>query len=633
MTAREFHVRAGSQGIEVLRVEAGDGPSVAGEDSPDVHRLVALDYRGLFDAVPTPCAVLTVDAVFVDVNAAYERAVGRPRGELVGRRLADALPGNPLTADADAVSTVEASLRRAALTGETDNLAVQRHDLLDPVTGGYLTRYWSPRTIPIRHGDGVALLVQAEDVTAYVNGVGVATAGSASASSGAEANLVARTQQLEQVNRQLREARDQLAEQALRDPLTGLLVRPVLLEATNSALARLRRHDHAVGMLFIDLDRLKFVNDTYGHAVGDELLRCCAGRLRASVRPTDSVARIGGDEFVVLLDEVSSPSEAELVAERVLKGLSATCPGLPVDVAPVASIGVAVSTTAEMSGATLLAHADAAMYRAKANGRGRIENFDEFAYAELGRRNQTEADLRSALPHGELRLHYQPILDLDTGSRYAVEALLRWQHPERGLLAAGEFIDVAEDSALIVELGRWVVGEACRQLAAWDAELGGDAPQLMFVNLSAAEITHPDIGRLVRDTVERAGIAPARLVLEITETGLMAEPQRAAGATERLRELGCELAIDDFGAGYSSLSRLVDLPAGILKIDQSFVRGLARNPESMAVVSAVLLLAHNLRKLVVAEGVEDEESLQLLRDLGCRYAQGFHLGRPAETLR
>jgi EAL domain-containing protein (putative c-di-GMP-specific phosphodiesterase class I) len=261
-----------------------------------------------------------------------------------------------------------------------------------------------------------------------------------------------------------------------------------------------------------------------------------------------------------------------------------------------------------------------------------VQRFDQDAYAALGRRNQTEADLRTAVHDDELRLHYQPIVDLTTGERYAVEALLRWDHPSRGLLTAGDFIDVAEDSSLIVDLGRWVVGRACRQLAEWDAALGPDAPQLLFINLSAAELTHPGVGRLVTSSAAIAGIDPSRLVLEITETGLLAEPGRAAAVSRTLRDLGCEVAIDDFGTGYSSLSRLVQLPARILKIDQSFVRGLVDNPDSVAVVSAVLLLAHNLRKLVVAEGVEDAGSLEVLREMGCRYAQGFHLARPAEVL-
>lgn len=595
----------------------------------------AIDYRALFEAVPTPCVVLTVEGLICEANSAYQRVVGRTRDQLVGSTLAELFPGNPAATGADALDNVLSSLRRVATTGEPHTLEIQRHDLVDPVSGRYEVRFWSPRTVPLVHSGHVDLLLhRIDEVTDYVahgDDQAIDLTGVRRLSD-AEADLVARTSELEQANRELRATRDRLSEQTLRDPLTGLLVRSVFLESARAALSRLRRQSHSVGILFIDLDRLKFVNDSYGHAVGDDLLRCCAERLRASVRPSDAIGRIGGDEFVVLLDELAGEKEAEAVANRVLEALADPCPRLARDVAPVASIGVAVTASAETTGDVLLSHADAAMYRAKSAGRGRVERFDQEAYAALSRRNQTEADLRSAVHADELQLHYQPIIDLNTGERYAVEALLRWKHPERGLLTAGDFIDIAEDSSLIVELGRWVVAQACQQLAEWDDLLGRRAPQHMFINLSAAELTHPGIGRLVTSSAAEAGVDPSRLVLEITETGLLAEPGRAASVSTSLRELGCEVAIDDFGTGYSSLSRLIEVPASILKIDQSFVRGLSQSPESLAVVSAVLLLAHNLRKLVVAEGVEDAESLQILRELGCRYAQGFHLARPAEAL-
>jgi diguanylate cyclase (GGDEF)-like protein len=596
----------------------------------------SVDYRELFAAIPTPCVVLTPEGLIYEANEAYARSVQRTREELVGNTLADVFPPNPQSDAADAHANVLASLEKVRRTGRADTMDIQRHDLLNAVTGTYEVRFWSPQTVPLgRHGAVDLLLHRIEDVTDFVRwgtDVGTFASGDGRQLGDAEADLFARTRELEQVNQELRRARDQLTEQTLRDTLTGLLVRPVFLEATSAALSRLHRKNQQVGVLFVDLDRLKFVNDSYGHAVGDDLLRCAADRLRSSVRPSDAIARIGGDEFVVLLDALETPEEAAVIAGRLLESLSQPCPRLAHDVAPVASIGVAVTADAGISGETLISHADAAMYVAKSSGRGRVQRFDQEAYAALGRRNQTEADLRSAVHDDELRLHYQPIVDLDTGERYAVEALLRWHHPSRGLLAAGEFIDVAEDSSLIVDLGRWVVAHACRQLAAWDATLGDDAPQLMFINLSAAELTHPGVGRLVTSSAASAGIDPSRLVLEITETGLLAEPGRAAAVSRTLRDLGCEVAIDDFGTGYSSLSRLVQLPARILKIDQSFVRGLVDNPDSMAVVSAVLLLAHNLRKLVVAEGVEDAESLEVLREMGCRYAQGYHLARPAEIL-
>ena len=596
----------------------------------------SLDYRELFAAIPTPCVVLTQQGLICAANEAYARSVQRTREELIGNNIAEVFPPNPHSDAADGLSNLLTSLEKVRRTGRPDTMDIQRHDLLNPRTGTYEVRFWSPKTVPLgSHGAVDLLLHRTEDVTelvAWRTEAGTFADGDGPRLNDAEADLFARTRELEQVNQELRSTRDQLAEQTLRDTLTGLLVRPVFLEATSAALARLRRHKQYVAVLFIDLDRLKFVNDSYGHAVGDDLLRCAADRLRAGVRPSDSIARIGGDEFVVLLDALDDQEEAAVIAGRLLESLAQPCPRLAHDVAPVASIGVAVTADATIGGEALISHADAAMYVAKSSGRGRVQRFDQEAYAALGRRNQTEAELRSAVHNDELRLHYQPIVDLDTGERYAVEALLRWHHPSRGLLAAGEFIDIAEDSSLIVDLGRWVVAHACRQLADWDATLGGDAPQLMFINLSAAELKHPGVGRLVTSSAASAGIDPSRLVLEITETGLLADPGRAAAVSGTLQELGCDVAIDDFGTGYSSLSRLVQLPARILKIDQSFVRGLVDSPDSVAVVSAVLLLAHDLRKLVVAEGVEDAESLEVLREMGCRNAQGFHLARPAAAL-
>lgn len=443
-----------------------------------------------------------------------------------------------------------------------------------------------------------------------------------------ESDLSARVRELEAHNGELRVARDLLAVNALHDPLTGLLVRSVFIQHLSHALSRLSRHQHSVGVLFIDLDRLKHINDTYGHAAGDRLLRCCGERLRAGVRPSDAVARVGGDEFVVLLDDLPDGTEAEAVAQRVLGSLNTDCDiGAGPLVPTTASVGVAVADSLSMTAETLVAHADAAMYRAKQSGRARYELFDEAAYTAAGARQRLEIELRSALAGDQLLLHYQPIIDLTTGGTHAVEALLRWQHPGSGLLPAADFIALAEDTGLILELGPWVLAEACRQLARWDASLGDRAPQRLFINLSVAELAQPQLAQQLAATAAAVGINPDRLVLEITETGALHEPGDG-GTLEGLLRLGCELAIDDFGTGYSSLSRLARLPAGILKIDRSFVRDLHSGPEAAAVVSAVLLLAHNLRKTVVAEGVEDARTLTVLRDLGCEYAQGYHLARP-----
>ncbi|NHC46398.1 sensor domain-containing protein [Motilibacter aurantiacus] len=596
-----------------------------------------IDYAGIFHVTTTPSLVLDRDFTILDANPAYLRMTNRRSEELVGRYFFDAFPSNPAARDEEGARNLRRSLEQARDTGRPHTLELQKFDIPSTVPGRFVERFWSPTNLPVldARGETTLILHRVLDVTDFVlnqrgDSEGTGLSGPSGSPADATSDLVARAWELQQLNAALRDARDQLSARAHFDPLTGLLVRSVFLESVGDALGRIpSRSDHPVAVLFVDLDRLKSVNDTYGHGAGDQLIRCAAERLKASVRPNDAVGRLGGDEFVVLLGELKNKDEATVVAERILENLAAPAqlaPGLTVQ--PSASIGVAVTDDPEMSADTLLSHADTAMYRAKQSGRNRWELFDEAAYTAITARQQLEAELSVALAADQLELHYQPIIDLRTDAVHAVEALLRWQHPTRGLLPAGEFIDVAEDSRVLLEIGRRVISLACLQLAAWDQELGELAPKRMFLNVSVAELAHPGLDEHVRAALAAAGIAPERLVLEITETGVLEDTHVVGSAVEGLLSLGCELAIDDFGTGYSSLSRLVQLPARILKIDRSFVRGLAADHESVAVVSAVLLLAHNLRKSVVAEGVEDPQALDALRELGCAYAQGFHLALP-----
>lgn len=425
-----------------------------------------------------------------------------------------------------------------------------------------------------------------------------------------------------------REYEAELADRAMHDPMTGLPVRWVFHEQLTHALAVLQRRASHLGVLFIDVDGLKYVNDTYGHLAGDDLLRTCAARIRAALRPSDILARIGGDEFVVLLEDLKDVDAASAIVKRVLGELVAPHDMDGNMLRPSASIGIAVTDDPHVGADTLISHADAAMYRAKHGGRGGYRAFDPAEYAAASRRGQVADELATAITGGELELHYQPIIDLQTGSAYAVEALLRWRHPSRGLLTAAQFLDAAEHGPLMCKIGGWVLPHACAQMAAWDRELGSAAPARISVNVSAAEFTQTDIEQRVRDALAAESLDPERLVLEITETGILAEPTAARSAIDGLRELGCELAIDDFGTGYSSLSRLVQIPAAALKIDQSFTRVLTGSAESLAVVSSVLLLGHNLRRGVIVEGVEDAATLELLQELGCDYAQGYHLAMP-----
>ena len=435
-----------------------------------------------------------------------------------------------------------------------------------------------------------------------------------------------------------RHAQDELAHRATHDPLTDLPTRWMFFELVTHAIAGLARRPAHVGVLFLDLDALKQVNDTFGHDAGDRLLTTVAERVRAALRPTDILARLGGDEFVVLLENLTTPAAAGTVAQRILDGLKVPYRQQGRTMNTSVSIGIATTDDPRQTADALVSQADSAMYRAKDAGRGRLEVFDAATHAAERARTSAEeqliAELASAVRQGELELHYQPIVDLLAGPSedwrgvYAVEALVRWRHPVHGLLPAGAFIEAALRGGLIGDLGAWVLGTACRQLTTWDTRLADRAPQRLFVNVSTQELTDPRLPGRVADTLDRTGLAAHRLTLEITESGMITHPEHTIAALEEIRRLGVQLAIDDFGTGYSSLGRLLQIPATTLKVDQSFTRDLPGNRDAAAVVSAVLLLGHNLRRTVVVEGVENGETLSALHELGCTHVQGYYLSTP-----
>jgi predicted signal transduction protein with EAL and GGDEF domain len=344
------------------------------------------------------------------------------------------------------------------------------------------------------------------------------------------------------------------------------------------------------------------------------------------------LARIGGDEFVVLLEDIAHTDEAVLVARRVVGAVSVPH-HINGDAVPMsASVGIAVTEDPLTAAATLIAHADAAMYQAKRSGRGRITVFDPTEYARqragVAEEVRLAEELRRALTDGELEVHYQPIVDLQDSRLFATEALLRWRNPNRGLVTAGAFIDTAERAGLLPLIGAWVLDTACRQAVEWEQAFGERSPRYLFVNLAPVELAEPLLMERTQRTLATSGLAPERLVLEITESGLFRNATAAVHTTESLRSLGCGLAIDDFGTGYSSLSRLADVPAGTIKIDQTFSRHLPTNPSGTAVVSAVRALGHSLGRTVIAEGVETEDSLDELCRIGITHVQGFLLARP-----
>ena len=422
--------------------------------------------------------------------------------------------------------------------------------------------------------------------------------------------------------RDLTRQRAQLARQAFRDPLTELGNRKLFMDHATDALAD--ADDTMTAVILFDLDGFKEVNDTYGHATGDELLRTAAERLTANVRTNDTVSRLGGDEFVVLLPRLVDDRIADTVANRILRDLSQPLViGDTVLTIP-ASAGIALTRGSGMAVDDVMREADLALYQAKAEGKGVARRFDPAQFAVAEQRRQEEADLRRALDDGEFEVHYQPIVDLDGERTVGVEALVRWNHPERGLLPPIAFLDLAETLGLLPRLGGWVLEEACRQAALWQAQEPGFE---LNVNLSASQLGNPALVDEVRAVLERTGLPPALLVLELTESVALVDLIESARVLGALKSLGVRIALDDFGTGFSSLSHLGTLPVDVVKIDKSFVQAMQEG-NGASVAEAVLQIARTFNLAPVAEGVEDATQASRLRELDCAQAQGYHFARP-----
>ncbi|HKB52161.1 MAG TPA: EAL domain-containing protein [Solirubrobacterales bacterium] len=426
-------------------------------------------------------------------------------------------------------------------------------------------------------------------------------------------------------------ADEALRHRVLHDTLTGLPNRHSFVDSLRDALRRSIASGSPVGILFLDLDHFKLINDSIGHHAGDELLQAVAPRLRAHLRPGDIVARFGGDEFGILVDRLTDEEEAVAIADRVASAFSEPYPMGGADHFVTASVGIAIArpTGREPVDAELLIRdADAAMYRAKERGRGRCEVFDAAMRARAVRRLETERELRHALDRDELELHYQPVIALGSGEIVGLEALVRWNHPERGLLDPGEFVSIAEDSGLIEPIGRWVQETASRQALGWHDLRPDQRPLDVCVNLSARQVAHRELADSVREILARTGLDPVNLRLEVTESVLVEESASATATLEALSEIGVRLVLDDFGTGYSSLAYLNRFPFDALKIDRSFVEGLGIEQERTAIVEAVIGMARALSLDAIAEGVENEAQLSELRRLGCDFAQGHLFSRP-----
>jgi diguanylate cyclase (GGDEF)-like protein/PAS domain S-box-containing protein len=425
--------------------------------------------------------------------------------------------------------------------------------------------------------------------------------------------------------------KEQLHHQAFHDPLTGLPNRALFMDRLEHALTHANRRSSKVAVLFADLDNFKVINDSLGHKVGDQLLIAVAERLKTRLRPEDTAARLGGDEFTILVEEIASVDEVVQIAERVAEILQPPIALEGQDVFATVSTGIALNSPTQEEPADLLRHADLAMYRAKYRGKARYEVFESSMDDKAVERLMLETGLRRALVRQQFRIYYQPIVTLDNDKVAGVEALVRWEHPQRGLLRPEKFLSVAEETGLIVQIGQWVLREASKQARIWQERYPGTPPLTISVNLSTREFFHP---KLVAEVLDESEIDPASLQLEITEGAMLTNDKYSTDRTLRnLKRMGVKLAIDDFGLGYSSLSYLKRFPVDFLKIDRSFIAGLGGEPNGVSakdteIVKAMIDLTHALGLRVIAEGVETSGQLARLRNMKCDFAQGNYFSEP-----
>ncbi|MDQ3549566.1 MAG: EAL domain-containing protein [Chloroflexota bacterium] len=543
-------------------------------------------FRSAFDDASVAMAMMDLDGHYTRVNTAFCQMLDYEEAELLGLHSAD------VTCLDD--RHLHLPFARQLLTGEIDSFRIEK-------------RYQR------RDGQPVWTILNLSRVYAGDEG---------------RQHYLAQMQDI--TERKRLEA--QLRYDALHDSLTGLPNRALLLDRLEQSLAQSRRRGRATAILFLDLDNFKIVNDSLGHGEGDRLLVDTAARIAGCVRDEDTVSRFGGDEFAILLPDVTGVADAVEVAGRIAAAFAEPFRLAGREIAITTSTGIVLSQGTLDTPDDLLRHADVAMYRAKQLGKNRYDVFDVGMHAAALRRLQTEEALREAIHGEQLCVAYQPKVSLASGEIVGCEALVRWQDPARGLVMPSEFIPLAEETGLIVPLGRWFMREACRQAAAWDVPDVGPSsdltPFVISVNLSALEFEQPDLVNGIAAILAETGLPAQRLMIELTETVIMDNAESSVERLQQLKQLGICIAIDDFGTGYSSLAYLQRFPVDVLKIDRSFVDGLGRQPEAAAIVAATIGLAHALGIRVVGEGVENEAQLRHLRDLACDFAQGYYFARP-----
>ncbi|HSP39241.1 MAG TPA: EAL domain-containing protein, partial [Frankiaceae bacterium] len=538
-------------------------------------------FRRAFDNARTGMMFLSVDGSLRRANRAMSLLVGYPEQELLSRDV------QSLCSQQDS-----ADLRAgvgALVTGEIT--IYQAEHCLQHADGHQIWGLMSGSVVHDATGQPDFLVFQVEDVTAR------------------------------------REAESQLAHRALHDDLTGLPNRALLADHLQTACARAERSGSLVAVLFLDLDDFKEVNDSLGHVAGDQILIEVATRLRGCMRETDTAARRGGDEFVVVCEDLRNPDEARRVADRIDRALATPMTAGATQVQVTVSIGIA-TTDGSADPEDLLRGADTAMYRAKINGKARYEIYDPSMHVDALRQLTLAGQLSKALIREELRLQYQPVYDLHTGVIVAVEALLRWQHPTRGLLPPGEFLDVAEGRRLMIPLGNWVLAAATAQASKWQQAFGTAAPDV-WINIAGQQLGKQHFAGIVQQALTDTGLPPGKLGLEVTERQFVGRADAVRDDLLELRGLGVRLAVDDFGTGFASLDYLRRFSFNEIKIDQSFICGLGRDRTDTAVTASIIALGHSLDLVVVAEGVETPEQRQRLQDMGCDQAQGYLLQRPA----
>jgi Amt family ammonium transporter len=535
-------------------------------------------FRALFQDAPYALVVVDTDGRITLANSQSERMFGYAREELIGRPVEALVPSPPAAQTPwyrrQAVAPIQLELRARRVDGHEFPIEVS----LTP--------------LPTEQGTLISAAIR--DVT------------------------------------EVNEAAAALAHRASHDALTGLPNRTLFVDRLEQALHRARRSARTLAVVFVDLDDFKVVNDTHGHAAGDLLLVGLTPRLRAAVRPGDTIARFGGDEFVVLCEELSGESDAIQIAQRVADAASRplTIGGHEIGVSVSAGL-VLVEPPERASAGDVLRDADAAMYRSKRAGKGQVVVFDDGMRERLVERVALQSALRRARDRDELRLVYQPVFALDRRRMVAVEALLRWQHPQHGLLEPADFLPVAESSGLIGQIGEWAIEEACRQAAEWHDSMSDREPIHVSVNLSPRQVARSDIAATVARILRSTGLEPGLLTIEVAESTLLQDEEAASRVLRDLKAIGVSLVLDDFGAGYHSIRNLKRLTIDGLKLDRSFVGGLGEDTEDGAIISAVLSMARALEVGVTAEGVETPEQLSWLRSHGCEFAQGFLLARPA----